>query len=190
MTMSFESVVEGKPRRIAIAALLTTSALLTPVAAVGQIAPPSTTSSGATVQDPEAHPTAAQPGLPAGTPNDSEIVVTALKRATSVERTPLSITAVSADTLNRQNITDTNALARIAPSLVINENSNGGSRVIIRNLYATGEPLVGLYYDEVPLSGTGGVSNDAGGTLPGIRLFDVERVEVLRGPQGTLYGAS
>lgn len=173
-----------------MSALLATSACLTPAAALAQIAPPSTSSTGATVTDPEAHPTATQPGLPASTPNDTEIVVTALKRATSVQRTPISITAVSADTLNRQNITDTNALARIAPSLVINENSNGGSRVIIRNLYATGEPLVGLYYDEVPLSGTGGVSNDAGGTLPGLRLFDVERVEVLRGPQGTLYGAS
>jgi outer membrane receptor protein involved in Fe transport len=119
-----------------------------------------------------------------------DIVVTALKRATNIQQTPISISAVTADSLLRQNITDSNALGRVAPSLVINEGSNGGSRVIIRNLYATGEPLVGLYYDEVPLSGTGGVSNDAGGTLPGLRLFDVERAEVLRGPQGTLYGAS
>jgi outer membrane receptor protein involved in Fe transport len=119
-----------------------------------------------------------------------DIVVTALKRSTSIQQTPISISAVTADALVRQNITDSNALGRVAPSLVINEGSNGGSRVIIRNLYATGEPLVGLYYDEVPLSGTGGVSNDAGGTLPGLRLFDVERAEVLRGPQGTLYGAS
>ncbi|MGF7151511.1 outer membrane receptor protein involved in Fe transport [Sphingomonas zeicaulis] len=119
-----------------------------------------------------------------------DIIVTALKRATSIQETPISISAVSSESLVRQNITDSNSLGRVAPSLVINESSNGGSRVIIRNLYATGEPLVGLYYDEVPLSGTGGVSNDAGGTLPGLRLFDVERAEVLRGPQGTLYGAS
>ena len=124
------------------------------------------------------------------TTNDSEIVVTALKRATNIQQTPISITAVSADTLNKQNITDSQQLGRISPSLQINENANGGSRVIIRNLYASGEPLVGVYYDEVPLSGTGGVSNDAGGTIPGLRLFDVERAEVLRGPQGTLYGAS
>ncbi|WP_162232700.1 TonB-dependent receptor [Sphingomonas sanxanigenens] len=119
-----------------------------------------------------------------------DIIVTALKRSTSIQETPISISAVTSESLARQNITDSNALGRVAPSLVINESSNGGSRVIIRNLYATGEPLVGLYYDEVPLSGTGGVSNDAGGTLPGLRLFDVERAEVLRGPQGTLYGAS
>ena len=122
--------------------------------------------------------------------NDSEIVVTALKRATNIQQTPISVSAASADTLNKQNITDSQQLGRISPSLVINENANGGSRVIIRNLYASGEPLVGVYYDEVPLSGTGGVANDAGGTIPGVRLFDVERAEVLRGPQGTLYGAS
>jgi iron complex outermembrane receptor protein len=122
--------------------------------------------------------------------NDSEIVVTALKRATSLQRTPLSMSAVGADTLAKQNITDSQALGRVSPSLVINESANGGSRVIIRNLYATGEPLVGIYYDDVPLSGTGGVTNDAGGTQPSLRLFDVERAEVLRGPQGTLYGAS
>ena len=122
--------------------------------------------------------------------NDTEIIVTALKRATSIQQTPLAISAVSADTLSRQNITDSSALSRVSPGLQINENANGGSRVIIRNLYATGEALVGIYYDDVPLSGTGGVSNDAGGTQPSLRLFDVERAEVLRGPQGTLYGAS
>jgi outer membrane receptor protein involved in Fe transport len=156
-------------------------------------APPLGTSDGGTGSTPT---TEAPPSTDGSATAQSEvvqqgdIVVTALKRATSIQQTPISISAVTSDSLVRQNITDSNALGRVAPSLVINEGSNGGSRVIIRNLYATGEPLVGLYYDEVPLSGTGGVSNDAGGTLPGLRLFDVERAEVLRGPQGTLYGAS
>ncbi|PZO90233.1 MAG: hypothetical protein DI623_07465 [Sphingomonas sanxanigenens] len=122
--------------------------------------------------------------------DNGDIVVTALKRATSIQETPLSISAVSEASLVNQGITDSQQLTRTAPNLIINENANGGSRVIIRNLYATGEPLVGLYYDETPITGTSGVSNDAGGTQPGIRLFDVERAEVLRGPQGTLYGAS
>jgi iron complex outermembrane receptor protein len=135
---------------------------------------------------------AAPPAAPAvvdDTPG-GEIVVTALKRSTSIQQTPLAISAVGAETLSKQNITDSMSLGRVTPGLVINENANGGSRVIIRNLFATGEPLVGLYYDDVPLSGTGGVSNDAGGTQPSLRLFDLERAEVLRGPQGTLYGAS
>lgn len=120
---------------------------------------------------------------------NDDIIVTALKRATSIQQTPLAISAVNAETLARQNITDSAALSRVSPGLQVNESANGGTRVIIRNLYATGEALVGIYYDEVPLSGTGGVSNDAGGTQPSLRMFDVERAEVLRGPQGTLYGA-
>lgn len=121
--------------------------------------------------------------------SDTEIVVTALKRSTGIQDTPLAISAVGSNTLNNQNITDSSGLTRVTPNLRIEEN-NGGSRVTIRNLRASGEPLVGLYYDETPLSGTGGVSNDAGANSPSVRLFDVERAEVLRGPQGTLYGAS
>ncbi|MDE8651182.1 TonB-dependent receptor [Novosphingobium album (ex Liu et al. 2023)] len=130
--------------------------------------------------------TSAAAEAPAG---DADIVVTALKRATSIQDTPLAISAVGAATLANQNITDSTQLTRVTPNLRIEEN-NGGSRITIRNLRASGEALVGLYYDETPLSGTGGVSNDAGANSPSVRLFDVERAEVLRGPQGTLYGAS
>ncbi|MBU3078617.1 TonB-dependent receptor [Sphingomonas quercus] len=122
--------------------------------------------------------------------DDSEIVVTALRRATSVQETPIAISAVSAATLTNQGITTSEGLARVAPNLVVRPNSDGGSRVTIRNIQAPGEPTVGLYYDDTPLIGSGGVSNDSGATTPAVRLFDVERVEVLRGPQGTLYGAS
>src|SRR5690606_41943635 len=54
---------------------------------------------------------------------------------------------------------------------------------------AVGEPVVGLYYGETPLVGPSGSTGDAGLHAPDLNLFDVERVEVLRGPQGTLYGA-
>src|SRR4051794_72747 len=122
MTENFHGALKGA-RRTCIATLLATAAFLNPAAAVAQTTPSSAPKTAAPVADTEAHPTATQPGLPAVTPNDSkstandsEIVVTALKRATSVQKTPISITAVSAETLNRQNITDTNSLARIAPS--------------------------------------------------------------------------
>jgi iron complex outermembrane receptor protein len=122
--------------------------------------------------------------------NEGEIVVTALKRATNIQDTPLSISAIGAKTLTNMGITDSTQLARSTPSLVFRENGNGpGTRVIIRNIQSSGEPVVGVYYDETPVVGSAGVSNDAGGSSPEIRLFDVERVEVLRGPQGTLYGS-
>ena len=119
----------------------------------------------------------------------AEVVVTALKRSTSIQQTPLAISAVDAQTLSNQGITDSTQLARVAPDLTITQGSNGTDRLTIRNIYASGEPTVGLYYDDTPITGSVGVSSDAGGSTPDIQLFDVQRVEVLRGPQGTLYGA-
>jgi iron complex outermembrane recepter protein len=119
----------------------------------------------------------------------AEVVVTALKRSTSIQQTPLSISAVDAQTLSNQGITDSTQLSRVAPDLVITQGSNGTDRLTIRNIYAAGEPTVGLYYDDTPITGSVGVSSDAGGSTPDIQMFDVQRVEVLRGPQGTLYGA-
>lgn len=124
------------------------------------------------------------------TSNDGEIVVTALKRSTSLQKTPLAISAVSADTLTAMGVSDTSQLARVSPGLVLRDSGLSGSRITIRNIRAAGESLVGLYYDDIPILGSAGVNSDAGGTLPAIDLFDVQRVEVLRGPQGTLYGSS
>ena len=77
----------------------------------------------------------------ADTSSPGDIVVTALKRATSLQQTPLAISAVTSESLVAQGITDSQELTRTTPNLIINENANGGSRVIIRNLYAPGEPL-------------------------------------------------
>lgn len=118
-----------------------------------------------------------------------EIVVTALKRSTSLQTTPAAISAVTGQTLARMGVTDSQDLSKIAPGLIIRENPLGGARVTIRNIRAAGEPTVGVYYDETPIIGSSGVTNDSGSSTPDIRLFDVDRVEVLRGPQGTLYGA-
>jgi outer membrane receptor protein involved in Fe transport len=119
-----------------------------------------------------------------------EIIVTALRRATTLQSTPLAISVATGTTLSAMGITSSAALEKISPGLVVRENPFSGSRYTIRNIFAAGEPTVGVYYDETPVIGSSGVSSDAGGTLPDIRLFDIDRVEVLRGPQGTLYGSS
>lgn len=120
----------------------------------------------------------------------AEVVVTALKRTTNIQQTPLAISAVSGQTLTNMGITDSQQLAQVSPDLQFHPDANGGSQVVIRNIQSAGEPTVGLYYDETPVVGSVGVTNNAGETTPDIRLFDMERVEVLRGPQGTLYGSS
>lgn len=118
------------------------------------------------------------------------MVVTALKRDTKIQDTPLAITAVTGATLRAQGITDSSMLAQVSPGLVVTEGGFSGTRQTLRNIYAAGEATVGLYYDDTPVTGSAGVNADAGGTTPALRLFDVDRVEVLRGPQGTLYGSS
>lgn len=122
-------------------------------------------------------------------PAQMDIVVTALHRPMDIQETPLAISAVGPRVLDNLGITSSQDLARVAPNLIVRQNVNGGGRVVLRNIHSAGEPTVGLYFDETALTGSTGVNNDAGGSTPEVRLFDVERVEVLRGPQGTLYGA-
>ena len=165
--------------------------LLSPPLALLSAAPASAqATSGAAA--PAAPVSSATPALPvAGSSQGqlAEVVVTALKRSTSIQQTPLAISAVDAQSLSNQGITDSTQLARVSPDLTITQGSNGTDRLTIRNIYASGEPTVGLYYDDTPITGSVGVSSDAGGSTPDISLFDIKRVEVLRGPQGTLYGA-
>jgi len=118
-----------------------------------------------------------------------EIVVTALKRSSTLQSTPISISAVSAEKLEKMGADDMIDYIRSVPSLSLVDGGPGQRRLVIRGVQGTGEAQVGLYYDETPVTGAPGAGNSPGDSQPDIKLFDVERVEVLRGPQGTLYGS-
>lgn len=119
-----------------------------------------------------------------------DIVVTALRRDSTLQETPISIAALSGDTLRDMGSSDLSGYFRQVPNLNVTQGQIGSSRISIRGVNAAGEATVGLYYDETPVTGPSGTTQDPGSVAANLNLFDVERVEVLRGPQGTLYGAS
>ncbi|HEY6927435.1 MAG TPA: TonB-dependent receptor, partial [Steroidobacteraceae bacterium] len=123
----------------------------------------------------------------ASTTGLEEVVVTAQKRSETILSVPISITALSQDTLDRQGIKDLNDIARTTPSLTLSSNNGlGYSNVSIRGITsATGAATTGVYIDDTPIQ----QRNDSLGPPVAPQVFDLERVEVLRGPQGTLFGA-
>ena len=118
----------------------------------------------------------------------SEIVVTADRRATDIQKTPTAITALPAVTLDKSFVTDVTGLNGRVPSLQSTKESGFENIITIRGIGSetpendlTTVPGVSLFEDGVYLVNTISLSQT---------LFDVDRVEVLRGPQGALYGQS
>lgn len=157
--------------------------LMTSAFAIGVCA----AASPALAADPAPAPAGASAGPDAAI---GEVVVTALRRSTTVQSTPIAITAMSGRDLTHIGVSDVQDVAKFVPSLRIEDNGPGAQRLTIRGIRTAGEPTVGLYYDETPVAGSVGFSSDAGGNTPSFALFDVDHIEALRGPQGTLYGAS
>jgi iron complex outermembrane receptor protein len=120
-----------------------------------------------------------------------EVVVTATKRSQDAKDVPLSIGVVSGSDLTDLHVTSVEDISRLVPGISFAAHNNGPNgpgqdNITIRGVSSTvGNPTVGIYLDEVPLITITGYEGD---TEP--RLVDVDRIEVLRGPQGTLYGAS
>ena len=116
------------------------------------------------------------------------VVVTAGKRQTKLIETPMSVTVIEAATLTATGADDFAGFAKLVPGLSYVDSGPGNKRYALRGLQSAGEPEVSLYYDEIPISGVPGGSLDTGDSQPDLKLWDVDRVEVLQGPQGTLYG--
>jgi iron complex outermembrane receptor protein len=118
-----------------------------------------------------------------------EIVVTANKlNAQKVLDTPASIQAISGDALQAAGASGIMSIAGDVPGLSIQDLGPGDKKYVIRGINSTGDSTTGVYYGEAVISGTN--TDDGGGFESDIRLYDMDRIEVLRGPQGTLYGAS
>jgi outer membrane receptor protein involved in Fe transport len=118
-----------------------------------------------------------------------DIIVTAEKRDESIQKVPISIVAYNAETLAEMGIDDFASLAARIPGVTLNSAGPGQSSYSIRGIASVGgnAPTTGFYIDETPILPSGG--DGATATIEP-DLFDLARVEVLRGPQGTLYGAS
>lgn len=118
------------------------------------------------------------------------IVVTAQKRTQVLIDVPQSITVVSGSTLENQQATNFQDYLKLVPGLQLDQSNPGEGRLILRGLNAGGvASTVAVYLDETPFGSSTGLVN--GGVLAGdFDTFDVSRIEVLRGPQGTLYGAN
>ena len=116
-----------------------------------------------------------------------EIVVTSQKRAEKLQKIPISVTALSAAQLQKEHIRDYDDLSRAVPGLSFGSGgSEGLTNIEIRGVSSTsGSATVGLYLDDISIT----TKNFYDGAAQP-KLFDIDRIEVLRGPQGTLYGAS
>lgn len=120
-----------------------------------------------------------------------EIVVTASKRgASTAQDMSSSIKAFGQETLEAMGVDEITDFSRSVPGLDVVDAGPGQKRYLIRGLNLPGESTVGVYYDNIAMSGMGDDAATSGGNQVGLDMFDMERVEVLRGPQGTLYGAN
>jgi iron complex outermembrane recepter protein len=121
-----------------------------------------------------------------------EVVVTATKLGSAnVMDVPASIQAISGETLQQQGASGIMSIAGQVPGLSIQDLGPGDKKYVIRGINSTGASTTGVYFGEAVISSINGDdAGDGGGMQTDIRLYDMDRVEVLRGPQGTLYGAS
>ena len=122
--------------------------------------------------------------------NLDEVIVTAQKVEQSVIDVPLSISVLGTDDLEKTQSLNMQDYVKLVPGLQLTQSQPGFGRLVIRGINTGGvAATVGVYVDETTFGSSTGLAN--GAILAGdFDTFDVARVEVLRGPQGTVYGAS
>ncbi len=133
----------------------------------------------------------AAPSTAATAPDLQEVIVTATRRAEDIRRVPISVVAYSQALMDDQGIKEIDDLARLTPDIQFTHTSgsagNNVSDISIRGIYSdVGAATTGIYIDDTPIQ-TRNVGYFSSNPYP--KIFDLDRVEVLRGPQGTLFGA-
>lgn len=128
---------------------------------------------------------------PSPSSETAEIVVTAQKRAENIQKVPISIQALSAKKLEDHQVTSFDDYAKLLPSVSFQSFGPGQSQIYFRGItsgsdangsFGGSQPTSALYLDEVPLTTIGGAVD--------VHVYDMQRVEALSGPQGTLFGSS
>ena len=117
------------------------------------------------------------------------VTVTAQKRTENLQEVPISIQVLGTQKLAEMNVSDFDDYAKLLPSLAYTQGEGGTSTPYFRGVVSGGDgnhsassPSVGVYLDEQPVTTIGGALD--------VHIYDIERIEALAGPQGTLYGAS
>ena len=132
-------------------------------------------------------------GAPGSADTLGEVVVTAQRRPQDVQAVPVSMTALSQSVLNQLNIQTFSDLAAVVPGLVISTPGDGAQAstdIAIRGIYSSdNSPTTAIYINDTPVMIRQDFQAGYSGS-PQPDIFDLGRVEVLRGPQGTLFGAS
>ncbi len=119
-----------------------------------------------------------------------EVVVTATKRADPISKVPISIAALTQEAMDSQGVRNIQDIVDQTPGVSIDKSPGNGSGTIIsiRGISSNaGASTTGVYIDDTPIQARNNAINFAGTSFP--EVFDLERVEILRGPQGTLFGA-
>jgi len=165
-------------------AILSTTMLVPAGRAAAQDAPPSATATTST--QPATAPAAA------ATPDanvQGDIVVTAQRRSESIQRVPISMQALSPETLAQHNVQSFDDYQKLLPSVAFQTLGPGSSQLFFRGIVSGKDgnpagalPTAGVYLDDIPVTSVG--------NLLDVHIYDVARVEALSGPQGTLFGAS